>query len=328
VARDTKTKKEKWGQQKYERFFSVGIDAYIWFGRYLPQMKYLDEEYTFEKIDCFAQSSSDDFEWQNFIEGYLMGAPLYFDLYRAMRNNYLKGLQHNLFSEQVDKKLVQHICLGYLQIDELLQPKNNNGQDSLFWKMLMDYGTSGTSNRWLESVTFFWSITGRITKNDKGETENTKETSAYNKNKILEFWTWTYAQQEIVKNKLGADYNAFLSRMAELTIILDKIDEEKEKWLLLCVPHIDIGHNAMMFMEALAKFSDKESVKRIGKIYRIILEYTTPRYNNEDIVLIVSRIYEKGDPTDAEAICNTYGRRGVDFLRPVWEKYQKKKKAS
>jgi len=28
---------------------------------------------------------------------------------------------------------------------------------------------------------------------------------------------------------------------------------------------------------------------------------------------------------DAEAICNTYGRRGVHFLRPIWEEYQEKK---
>jgi hypothetical protein len=324
VARATKTKKDKWGQQKYERFFSVGIEAYIWFGRYLPQMNYLHEKYTAEKIDYFAQANVDNFEWQNFMEGYLMGAPLYFNLYRSMRNNYLKGLQHNVFSELVDKRLAQHICFGYLQIDELLQTKNKDGQDSLFWKMLMDYGTSGKSNRWLEAVTFFWTLTGRITKKSKNEGDE-KDTSKLDKDKILEFWEWTYANQEIVKNKLGTDYNSFLSRMAELTVILDRIDSEKEKWLLLCAPHVDDSHNSMMFIEALVKFDEEESIMRIARIYLKVLEHATPSFDQEHIKLIVSRIYEKGYEKDANEICTTYGRRGVHFLKPLWDKYNKNK---
>ena len=49
VARVTQKKQDNWGQKKYERFFAIGIEAYIWFGCYLPQMKFLDEEYTKER---------------------------------------------------------------------------------------------------------------------------------------------------------------------------------------------------------------------------------------------------------------------------------------
>jgi len=60
------------------------------------------------------------------------------------------------------------------------------------------------------------------------------------------------------------------------------------------------------------------------QIYNKVLENTTSTYKQEDIELIVRRIYEKGDRQDADDICNTYGRRGIHFLKPLWEEFQKK----
>lgn len=323
VARSTQKKTDNWGVGKFERFLPIGIDAYIWFGCYLPQMKYLDEEYTKNKIEYIAQKNATDFDWQMFMEGYLMGSRVYKDLYQLMRENYNKGLESKVFEDRVDKRLVEHICIGYLNISELLQPNNQNGKESLFWKMLMGAGKLEKRDRWLEVASFFRSVTGRITrKEDKDSEEKLSEES---KMKILEFWKWTFDNQNIVKDNLGEDYNSFLGRMVALTIVLDKIDEEKESWLLHSAPHIERHHNARFFIEYLTKFEDQESIKRIGKIYKKVLESTTPTFRKEDIELIVRRIYEKGDRSDAEAICNTYGRRGIHFLKPVWENFQKKK---
>ena len=170
---------------------------------------------------------------------------------------------------------------------------------SLFWKMLTEAGKIGKRDRWLKVVSFFWSISGRSTrKKDKSSEEGLSEES---KKKILEFWAWTFNNPDIVKANLGEDYNSFLGRLAELTILLDKIDGEKENWLLLCVPYIGLEHRSPFFIEYLTKFDDEESIRRIG------------------------RIYKKGNPNDAEDICNTYGRRGLHFLKPVWEENQKGK---
>lgn len=319
VARATKKKYENWGVIKYERFFEKGIDAYIWFGHYLPQMKYLDEEYTKAKIDYFAEKDPSDFEFQMFMEGYLTGAHVYPDLYKLMRSNYLKGLASAGLDKRADKRLVQHICIGFLQNDETLQQQNNDDNESLFWKMLIESEDLNKSERWMETVEFFWIVS----RNKENE-----ETFEKNKRKILEFWAWTYEQQEIAKAELGDNYNSFLGQIAELTILLDKIDEKTEKWLVLSAPHISLHHNAGFFIEYLTKFEDEESIKRIGKIFLKVLENTTPTFRQENVIEIVRRIYDKGDFNDAEAICNTYGRRGVHFLKPVREEYQKKKKPS
>lgn len=323
VARVAQKPPVNWGPNMYERFIAKGIEAYIWFGCYLPQMNYLDKDYTKGKIECFTSKPSDDFEWRMFMEGYLTGARVYNDLYRVMRENYAKGLSGKVLEERVDQRLVEHICIGYLHLGELLAEKNVDGENSLFWKLLTEAGALGKYDRWLEVAGFFWSITGRSIRNEDQEKE--EKLSEENKKKISEFWAWTFNHPDVAKANLGDEYNSFLGRMAELTIILDKIDEEKEKWLMLSAPFIELQHRSTFFIEYLTKFEDKESIERIGRIFKKVLENTTPTFRQEDIESIVRRVYDKGNREDAEAICNTYGRRGVHFLKPIWEENQGKK---
>jgi len=319
-ARATKTKEDSWGEHRYERFFAIGIDAHIWFGCYLPQMKYLDEKYAIAKLEAFAKSPADDFEWKMFMEGYLSGSRVYREIYSLMRSNYLKGIQSQVLEDRPDNRLVEHIGIGYLQLDEFLQPQNEDGQDSLFWIMLMTANDIGKRDRWLDVVSFFWTLTGKAKrKKDKDSDEGLSDEE---KKQIVTFWAWTFSNQNVVKDHLSEDYSAFLGRLAELTNLLDKIDEEKEKWLLLCAPHIDSHQRATFFMKYLTEFEDEESVKRIGKIFRVVLETTTPTFKQEDIELIVRRIYAKGVRDDADVICNTYGKRGVHFLKHIWEENQ------
>lgn len=326
VARVTQKKQANWGQNKYERFFSIGIDAYIWFGCYLPQMRYLDEKYTKEKITYFSQKTSDDFEWQMFMEGYLRDSHVYKDVYLLMRPSYLKAVENKTLKQGVDNRLVTHIAIGYLNDYELLQKINSDGQESLFWKMLNEAGAPEKRERWVEGAAFFWSISERTLK--KEEKDEHKEPSEDDKKKILAFWEWSFKEQDFVKSRLGETYPSFLSRMAELTIWLDKIDETSEKWLMLCAPYIELEHRSAFFIEYLTKFDDEESVRRIGKIFTKVLETATPTFKQEEVQLIVEGLYKIGekDPeikADADNICNTYGRRGQHFLKELFYKNQK-----
>ncbi len=327
VARATQKKKENWGCDKFERFLPIGIDGYIWLGCDLPQMKYLDSNYTLEKINFFAQPEAPGFEWQMFMEGYLTGSRVYKDLYGFMRENYKKALQSTVFKGSADERLVEHICIGYLQLGEALAQNNKDGKLSLFWKMLDEANADDERSRWEDVASFFWSISGKSLK--KEEKADQEKPSEGNKKKVIDFWAWTFKEQEIVKGKLCEAYGSFLSRMAELTIWLDKIDDTTEKWLLLSAPYIEAQHRSAFFIEYLTKFDDEDSVKRIGKIFLKVLETATPTFRQEEIQLIVERLYKIGEKNssvkeDAENICNTYGRRGIHFLKELFFKYQKK----
>ena len=135
-------------------------------------------------------------------------------------------------------------------------------------------------------------------------------------------------KQEFIKNKSGDEYEAFLSRMAELTKWLDKIDDTAEKWLMLSAPFIETEHRSAFLLEYLAEFDDPDSLKRIGRIFLRVLESATRDFKKEDIQLIVKKLYSVGEndtavKADADNICNTYGRRGIHFLKELYYENQK-----
>ncbi len=330
VRRVTKQEEKDWGENNYERFFErQGIEAWIWFGRFLPNIRYLDEEYAKKKIKEFLEEYNvKDFRWKVFMEGYLTSPYVYDDIYKLMRPHYLRAIENKVLPEDIDYRLVQHICIGYLRGYELLERKNKDGEDSLFWKILEDAGVKEKHDRWLEVINFFWSISERRVEGRKKDDRN--KPSVDIKEKVLRFWGWTFDNQDYIKEMLGEDYEKFLAKLANLTIYLDRIDRKNKEWLLLSAPYVYKERHARFFIEYLTKFKDDNSVKHLGEIFLKILENSTPIYRQEDIQLIVERLYKlwqrdkekyKEIKEDADEICNTYGRRGVHFLKELYMKY-------
>ncbi|MBI5186150.1 MAG: hypothetical protein HZA01_10560 [Nitrospinae bacterium] len=323
VARATGKKEPDWGKNKFERFFEKGIETTIWLGSYLPQINYLDESYAREKINAFADKTTDDFEWRMFMEGYLFGGAIYENIYHLMRGNYEKALESSGFEDREDERLAGHISFGHLYYGEALEATNADGKPSLFRKMLNEAKSVNRRNRWTNVVIFFWKKSGR-----KSDTEKEEERLKEVKEKALAFWQWTYEEQEFVQDQLGDQYLDFLGELSRLTVFPDKIGEKEANWLLLCAPHIDRHHNSDFFIEYLAMFTDEESVKRTGKIFLKALEGCTPAFRQEEIQLLMDRIYKLAGKNsdaelkkDADEICNTYGRRGVHFLKELFHRY-------
>jgi hypothetical protein len=102
-----------------------------------------------------------------------------------------------------------------------------------------------------------------------------------------------------------------------------KFDEQNDTFFRNALDYLDHHHNTASFIECLTKFEDEASVKLIGKMFLKMLENTTLTFRQESIELIVLRIYKKGNRNDADTICNTYGRCGIHFFKPVWEEHQK-----
>jgi len=320
AARLNKAPEKDWGKDKYDKFFDKGIEAYIWFGMFFPNMNYLDKEWAKQKAGQLKSKGVNDFQWQSFMEAYLFGSHVYDDIYKLMREHYKMAIETKVFDTEIDRRLVEHIAIGYLRKMETL----DKDSDSLFWKILDQIDIPEKKYRWEEVASFFWSVTGRSKRLDKEkEKEDLPEKF---REKILDFWKWTYKERDSVKEKLGDVYTSFLARIAKLTIILPKIDKDAYDWLILSAPYIDIRHNSSLFIEYLTQFlDDDESVRYIGKIFREMLKNTTPDYKKEDIIAIVERIFQvEGGWEDAAEICNTYGRRGVHFLKETFFKNQEK----
>ncbi len=324
-ARVTGVRIENWGKTKYDRYFDIGVEAYIWFGRFLANINYLDEDFTREKIKTLAENRIDEYSWRNFMGGYLSGSQVYKDIYSYMRPNYYKAVEYGKFDENVDSRLVNHIAIGYLYGYDQLDTNNLDGNPSLFYKMLNEAVRVEKKKRWEETVNFFWSLSGRTI--HKKDIENNDEIEEETKSKIIDFWRWTYENREYIKEMLdNEDYHLFLGSISQLVIVLNKIDDNSSDWIELCAPYINIHQNSSFFIEYLTKFEDDESIKHIGNIYLKILEYFIPTFGEEDIKQTIEKLYKLG-VKDAEVknvadnICEIYGRRGIHILKDLWDKY-------
>ena len=306
-----KEEKIEWNPTGFDELFEEGVvEAFTLFGRSMPNFAYLNKPWVEKKIKEFERFDNGDVKWQSFMEGYLFGHRVYQDLYGLMRNHYTIAIDNDFEKDQIENRLVQHITIGFLRGNESLE-----GKDSLFRKIIDKWQYSQIN----EIVGFFWSQARHLKEGAKQKSEEDKEF----KERIIEFWRWTYNKRAMIKDKLKNDYENLLSELARLAVLFDKIDTEKAKWILLSAPYVEIGFDSSFFIEYLNIFEDKKSLSFIGKIFLETLSKSTPNFKKEDIISIVSKLYHFKFKNEADKICNIYGSKGLEFLRPVYEVHNK-----
>ena len=313
---------EAWNSQFYDKIIEKGIEGIIWLGRFLPNIRYLDRNYTENKIKELNKPEVNQDIWKLFMEGYISNPNVYNELYELMYEHYKKAIERKTFNKEIDNRMIDHIILGYIGGTELL-----NGENNLIMLVLNTLDDKEKGERLTRFSGFFWQISPELDKANSSpeklaELEKRKE-------KVKEFWDWSYKKKDELKAKVGEEhYGTFQSYNCLLAIYLDKIDEQAEKWLTEAVPYVEAHHNGTFLTETLALFEDDESVERISRIYLKMLEKATPDWQSENIVTIIENMYKlwkkngKAEiKTNADEICNTYGRRGLHFLKELYFKY-------
>ncbi len=284
------------------------IEAYTLFGQYMPNLHYLDKQWVEEKIKKF-ENIEDDELWSAFMYGYLFVGGLHKDLYRMMKNHYQRAISSHLKGEQAEERLIEHLALGYLDSLESLSEIN------LFGKILKKRIPSQTR----KIVSFFWMQRGYMPKPITAENKEARS-------RIIDFWKFIYAKYRD-KDPLVEEDKKTLSSLAKLTVFLEEIDEEKLEWLKLSAKYVHLDFNSPFFIESLNQLKDKgeqpASAIYIGGIFLAMLDRFTPDFKQEHIISIVEHMYEVRDEKTkelADKICNIYGRRGLDFLRDIYDK--------
>ncbi|MGD0236230.1 MAG: hypothetical protein ABSC55_17050 [Syntrophorhabdales bacterium] len=317
VARHEKngTKKEvKWSKEFREEYDSLiekeVLEAYTWLGMYLPQLRYLDKQWS-EKTILSMGGRKGQAVWEAFMNGYLYGGRVYEDIYVLMRGHYEYAITFPFKNSRDKERLVQHISLGYLQGYETLE-----GESSLF-KVILDKW----SHDQIREIVRYFSMQRVLSTQQNEEAEKRR-------NRIAEFWELLYdkySQQDATK--LTKDDKRLLSDLSKLTIFLSGISSTNLKWLLLSVPYLHENYNAPFFIESLDQLKEKgdkaATADGIGQVYLCMLDHITPDFDEEHIKSIVSFLYEAGAKEKADTICNTYAKRGYEFLRALFEKHKR-----
>lgn len=301
-----KDKKERWPEKIKQDFtkrldwnIERPVDFSVTLGKYLGNIAYLDRKWLFENIERIFPKE-DEKHWKAAFGSYLSYShQVYDEIYSVLRTNghYTKGLETEFEDKYVTEKLVQHICIAFLEDwEEIGDPKS-------LIRRVLDIAN-------IEQLSEVVSFLGRL----EGDEPRKKL-----KERIKPLWKAMY---ELLKEKQEQpEYQGLISSLYLWLGLVDEIDNGIKEWSLLTAKYIRAQYHESGLVEELAKHIERTPAK-VGEIYIEMLNAGTyPTYEEGDIRRIVEGLYEKGEKQYADTICNMYGEVGCYFLRDLYEKH-------
>lgn len=273
------------------------IELPVVLGQLLPQIFYLDKEWTKENIELIFSSNN----WENAFSGYLFTSnKIYGAIYDLFKNKeyYDRALRTDFANNEVNESLVNHICIAFIFDREKLEDKN-----SLIIKLI----NNKNINKLKEIIRFFLM--------------QKKENYELAKEKSNELWKYIF-------NIVFQDPEYYKEFIAEIPSWIISFDEHQElinddeifDYFLTSLKYIS-QHNYDI-IPYLFSFLNK-SPKDVSKIFiEMINNETAPKYRyHDEIKAIVQVLYDKDLREEANKISNYYGEKGDYFLKDLYIKH-------
>ena len=277
-------------ESSFEFSFTLGV--------YLPNLLYLDKEWVVGNINrIFPQQ--DEYHWQAAFSGYLYNSRIYVDLYTLLKENghYQKALNTDFNDSEIPSKLVEHICIGWIEGSEAL-----NDKTSLIYQLI----NTDNPNLLSHLVHFFWRQRDSLPEKMKAKVRP----------------TWRALYESLSEKDDIEKYEEVLSKLPGWVALVDTIDAEVLKWLKMSTQYIKGLTDSAFFVEDLLPHATKTPAE-VGDIYLEMLSHNIyPYHDQEHIQGIVRVLYNTGHKKVADQICNLYGAAGFDFLRSLYDEHQ------
>jgi len=307
---DKKKEDKAFHPEIFDAWFKDHVpEAYTLFGRYLPNMMFMNEGWMFDKLKEFKGLDKEEIYWKGFFQGYVWSSGLYKKIFQAMiqHKHYQTAIETKLDYEQVQRQIVDHAGFSFVvgfKNQELDNP------ESLI-RILLDSYDYETYCLLIDS---FWGRAREVVEKTEEKEENKKYLD-----KIKEFWSWVFSRDDLQK-RFGENYENVLAHLSLLICIFDTLEENDVfEQVKKIAPYVDRHRDSAFFVEYLNKFKDKHDVEKVGEIYLEMLKATLPDYKREDIQSIVKKLYHYGFNDSADKICEIYGSNSIHFLRELWE---------
>lgn len=274
-------------------------------GEYLPKLYYLDKDWTISNLDKIFPKN-DDFRWKDAFTGYLYYAiTVYSHLYKllAKNNHYEKALNTDFKDEHIITRLVQHICVAYIEELEQLEDET-----SLIYQLI-----DNSNIKHLSAIIRFFSM-------------NRDDVSDKIKNRIKPLWAKLFLtlkehQDEDKYQQLISDTSGFLA-------LTDNIDEDVFEWLKFSTKYIGINFNGYSFVENLLKHVEN-TPEEVGNLYLEMMENGFyPDYKKENIIELIKELSINNQYDKAFMICTQYLNNGIDFIKPTLKSIKEKRNSN
>lgn len=281
--------------KRLDREVESTIEFSVILGEYLPNLYYLDKKWVDNNINRILLKDNET-HWKAAFTGYLFySSTVYKELYFLLKDNnhYNKGLQTEFNDEHIIERLIQHICIGYIEDWEKL-----NDELSLISKLIKYNNIKQLS----AIVSFFWMLRNKLTDKIKAKVKP----------------LWKVLIQQLSKNQEDAECKKIIAELSKWLCLVDEINEETVEWLKLSAKY-QVDYNTTFFIEYLLEHVNN-TPDQVGEIFLEMLESDIyPEYKKEHIEGIIQRLYDQKQKSVADKICNLYGERGYDFLKDLFE---------
>ncbi len=283
--------------RRLDRQYDDSLEFSVSLGQYLIYLHSLDKVWLEQHIDEVFPKGSER-HWRAAFGGYLAHGTVYSELYDLLRkrNHYRKALTAE-FEPWVRKRLVDHICFGYLRDAERLDDPT-----SMIRSLIGAWDVESVR----DIIMFFW-----IRRKDSQPPDSSK---------ALAVWKLVSEHYE-QKLDLTTEEKVTVSRLAMMSVHLDSIDERALRWLKLTAKYVDRGHDTATLVENLDRLADT-SPRDAGLVLLEMLNNDIyPDYDSKHIISAVEKIYKAGEKTIGNSISNLYLARGHEFLRSVFRQH-------
>lgn len=292
--------------KRLDRSIEPSLEFSYTLGFHLPYLSYLDEEWVRLNINHIFPQQDED-HWQAAFSGYLLHPSVREEFYLLLKvhGHYRKALNTRFDDPEVLNGLIRHICTGWIEDSESL-----NDKTSLIYQLIH----SGNPNL-LAGVVYFFSR---------------RADNPSDKVKVKVMPAWRALFQALSRNSDEVAYQRILSPLSAWLGLVDEIDTEILESVKASIKYIDkvpgYGMTLSRVIEALLRHV-LITPQKVGEIYLEIPKsemWYLQGVKKGDIEKTVRILYEKGHTGIAHEICNRFGEAGVDFLRPVYEEYQRR----
>jgi hypothetical protein len=279
-------------------------------GMYFANLHYLDAGWVREVTPSLLLNAA----WKNFIVGYLHHAPFFRGLFELVRPHLEAALQErSLLDKRSQNALIEHATLAYL----------HGLEDSDVPGVLSALLRDGRPDEIREVAAFVGRVAiGAKRGTTPGDFEKLRPISA----RSIDLWHRLLAH---IESTAAPDGSEVAVNLLEFTAYLPELDERAEKLLIRTI-ECGLPSNReypffLQYLVAVVKRSAKpEAASRLGRIYKGLLKYCLPSFQQSDVRKLLEVLYVNKGTTDvAHYIVDFYGRRGHDFLAPLFEKYRK-----
>jgi len=285
--------------KRLNREIEPSLEFSVILGRYLANLYWLDKKWIIDNLNMIFPKENDT-HWKAAFTGYLFySLRVCKDLYFLLRKNehYAKAIKTEFSDYHITERLVQHICVGYLEDWEKLED-----EDSLIFQLINNKNIDQLS----AIISFFWMLRDEL--NDKI------------KIKVKPLWETLYELTR--QSEENTKYQKLISNLSKWLSLIDEIDDEIFEWLKLSAKYFDRDYNTTFFIEYLLKHAS-ETPAKVGEIYLEMLNANIyPDYKKENIQEIVRILYDKDEKESADRICNLYAAKGFEFLKDIYETHR------